>query len=156
MRDALLWILAGMVFAGAIPPLVGCYQFGLAGLHRFRRANDDALAFWPNVALIIPAWNEGLVLARTIDRLAALEYPPGRLRLYIVDDASTDDTPEILAGKAREYPGLVHHLRREKGGEGKAHTINHGLREIVAEGWYEAVLIIDACLLYTSPSPRDS
>ena len=36
------------------------------------------------------------------------------------------------------------HLRRDKGGQGKAHTLNHGLRSIHAEGWFEAVLIIDA------------
>ncbi len=149
-----MWVLAGLVFAGAIPPIVGCYQFGLAALHRLRRADDDVLAYWPRVALIIPAWNEGLVIGRTLDRLARLEYPPGLLRIYVVDDASTDETPEILAAKEREYPGLVFHLRRESGGEGKAHTINHGLRRIIADGWYEAVLIIDADVILTPPALR--
>ena len=53
------------------------------------------------------------------------------------------------------------HLRREQGGEGKAHTLNHGLRTIRAEGWYEAVLIIDADVIFTAavaapdgPPPR--
>ncbi len=30
----------------------------------------------------------------------------------------------------------------------RRHTINHGLREIRAEGWYEAVLIIDADVIF--------
>lgn len=153
MKDVGLWALAALVFAGAIPPLVGCYQFALAGVHRFRR-RAAADAYWPRVALVIPAWNEGLVIGRTLDQLAALEYPAGRLRIYVVDDASTDETPEIVAGKARQYPGLIHPLRREKGGEGKAQTINHGLRTIVAEGWYEAVLIIDADVILTPSSLR--
>ena len=46
------------------------------------------------------------------------------------------------------------HLRRAKGGEGKAHTLNHGLRQIRAEGWYEAVLVIDADVIFTSRSLR--
>ena len=46
------------------------------------------------------------------------------------------------------------HLRREKGGEGKAHTLNHGLRKIRAEGWYEAVLVIDADVIFTVRSLR--
>jgi hypothetical protein len=60
-----------------------------------------------------------------------------------VDDASDDDTPALLRAKAREYPDLVFPLRRERGGEGKSHTINHGLRRVRADGWYDAVLAID-------------
>ena len=91
------------------------------------------------------------MIGRTIDTLLALDYPPERLRVYVVDDASTDETPEVVLGKAAEHPGRVFHLRREHGGEGKAHTLNHGLREIRAEGWYEAVLIIDADVIFTAP-----
>ncbi len=154
MHDVLLWFLAGLVFAGAIPPIVGCYQFLLAGVHSFIHRPPGGDVWWPKVALVIPAWNEGLVIGRTIDRLVALEYPPDRLRIYVVDDASTDGTPEIVAAKAEEYPGRVFHLRREKGGEGKAHTINHGLRVIIAEGWYDAVLVIDADVILTPPALR--
>ena len=56
-----------------------------------------------------------------------LDYPPDRLRIYVVDDASTDDTPDVVRGRAEKYPGQVFHLRREQGGQGKAHTLNHGI-----------------------------
>ena len=59
-----------------------------------------------------------------------------------------------MAAKAAAHPGRVVGLRRAKGGEGKAHTLNHGLREIRAEGWYEAVLIIDADVIFTAGSLR--
>ena len=108
----------------------------------------------PNVAVVVPAWNEAAVIGRTIDTLLALDYPPERLRVYVVDDASTDETPDVVLAKADEHPGRVFHLRRAKGGEGKAHTLNHGLREIRAEGWYEAVLIIDADVIFTHRSLR--
>ena len=58
------------------------------------------------------------------------------------------------AKKAAEHPGRVFHLRRAKGGEGKAHTLNHGLRKIRAEGWYDAVLVIDADVIFTFRSLR--
>ena len=74
--------------------------------------------------------------------------------MYVVDDASTDSTPELIAEKAAEHPGLIFHLRREHGGEGKAHTINHGLNVILSEDWYEAVLIIDADVILTVESLR--
>jgi cellulose synthase/poly-beta-1,6-N-acetylglucosamine synthase-like glycosyltransferase len=149
---ALEWALAVLVLAGTLPLLTGSYQSLLAGLHRFRGGVDGELEAEPRVAVLVPAWNEAAVVARTIDTLVHLEYPPDRLRVYVVDDASTDATPDVVRGKAREYPGRVFHLRRERGGEGKAHTLNHGLRSVHAEGWYEAVLIIDADVIFTARS----
>lgn len=146
-------ILIALVLAGAIPLVAGCYQFLLAGLHAFRVRTPRA-ACYPRVALVIPAWNEAAVIERTLDRLLALEYPGDRLRIYVVDDASTDATPELVKAKAAEHPGRIFHLRRERGGEGKAHTINHGLRTIRADDWYEAVLVIDADVIFTPPSLR--
>ncbi|MDH4067068.1 MAG: glycosyltransferase family 2 protein, partial [Acidobacteriota bacterium] len=75
-------------------------------------------------------------------------YPDASLRVYVVDDASTDGTPAVVLGKVAEYPGRVYHVRRDKGGQGKAHTLNHGLREILADDWAEAVLIIDADVIF--------
>jgi cellulose synthase/poly-beta-1,6-N-acetylglucosamine synthase-like glycosyltransferase len=118
---ALEWLLSAFVVAGALPLVAGTYQALLAGLHRFRydagRAPPDEV---PNVAVVVPAWNEAAVIGRTIDTLVALDHPPERLRVYVVDDASTDATPEIVGAKEREYPGRVFHVRRERGGEGKA------------------------------------
>ena len=77
----------------------------LAGLHRFRYREPGALEHEPNVAVVVPAWNEAAVIGRTIDTLLALDYPPERLRVYVVDDASTDETPAVVAEKAAEHPG---------------------------------------------------
>jgi cellulose synthase/poly-beta-1,6-N-acetylglucosamine synthase-like glycosyltransferase len=66
----------------------------------------------------------------------------------VVDDASTDHTPEVMREKMAQYEGSVFHLRREKGGQGKAHTLNHGIRIILDEGWAEAVMIMDADVLF--------
>ena len=59
-----------------------------------------------------------------------------------------------MHGKAAEHPGLIFHLRRDQGGQGKAHTINHGLSDHHADDWYEAVLIIDADVILTAESLR--
>jgi len=74
--------------------------------------------------------------------------------VYIVDDASTDDTPAVLAAKQARFPGSVVHLRREQGGQGKAHTLNHGLERALADKWTQAVLIMDADVVFTGPSLR--
>ena len=43
--------------------------------------------------MLVPAWNEVAVLRFSVDRMMELDYPPDRLRLVVVDDASTDDDP---------------------------------------------------------------
>jgi cellulose synthase/poly-beta-1,6-N-acetylglucosamine synthase-like glycosyltransferase len=146
-------VLIALIFLGLLPLISGCYQFALAGLHRFRR-RVGPVDFFPRVAVVVPAWNEALVLERTIDQLVGLDYPPDRLRVYVIDDASTDATPDLVRAKAKQYPGRVFHLRRDHGGEGKSQTINHGLRQIRAEGWFEAILIIDADVIFTAGSLR--
>ncbi|GAB2624808.1 glycosyltransferase [Pseudactinotalea suaedae] len=144
------WVLSIIVLLGAVPMLVSASGHVMAGLHRVRDNYGRAdSAYQPRVAVIIPAWNEGAVLEHSIDRMMALDYPSERLRLVVVDDASTDDTPLIAQEAARRYPGRVVHLRREQGGQGKAHTLNHGLAHVLADDWAEAVLITDADVVFT-------
>jgi cellulose synthase/poly-beta-1,6-N-acetylglucosamine synthase-like glycosyltransferase len=103
---------------------------------------------------LVPAWNEAAVIGSSIDRLLLLDYPADRLRIYVVDDASTDQTPDVVIAKGQENPGQVVHLRRKKGGEGKAHTLNHGLKQILANDWMQALLIMDADVIYEPDSLR--
>jgi cellulose synthase/poly-beta-1,6-N-acetylglucosamine synthase-like glycosyltransferase len=151
--DVLTSVLIFLVALGTVPLFSGVYQFTLAGLHRFRRKSPDA-AYFPRVAIVIPAWNEADVIERTVHWLMRLTYPKQRVRVYVVDDGSDDGTPEILDRLVERYRGRVFNLRREDGGQGKAHTINFGLRRISQEDWYEAVMIIDADVLFTAGSLR--
>ena len=147
-------VLLAFVATGAIPVLVGAYSFLLIPLHALRNHYSRAAPYLPRVAIILPAWNEGAVIATSIDRLMALDYPLDRLRVYVVDDASTDDTPHVAAAKAKQYPGSVFHLRRDKGGEGKAHTLNHGIRVALQDDWMQALLIMDADVIFLPNSLR--
>jgi cellulose synthase/poly-beta-1,6-N-acetylglucosamine synthase-like glycosyltransferase len=150
----LKWALAALVIVGAVPLLVASYQFLLIGFH-FRCLHYDRCApVFPRTAILIPAWNEAAVIASSVDRLMQLEYPPGRLRVFVIDDASTDETPDVALAKAAQYPGRVFHLRREVGGQGKAHTLNHGLAAVLADDWMQAVLIMDSDVIYEPDSLR--
>lgn len=142
------------VLVGTLPVVNTGLQFLSLPLHAFRNHYAKAAPYHPNVAVLIPAWNEGLVIGPAIERLLQLEYPADRLRVFVVDDASTDDTPDIVNAKAAAYPGRVVHLRREVGGEGKAHTLNHGLDIVLADEWTEAVLIMDADVIFARDSLR--
>lgn len=153
-RDSLAVVLVILALAGAVPAVIMAYQFLLVPAHAFVNHYRRAALFTPRVAIIVPAWNEGAVIGASIDRLMALEYPEGGLRIYVVDDASTDDTPDVVRAKAAQYPGAVFHLRRDKGGEGKAHTLNHGIARVLAEDWMQAMLIMDADVIYLPDSLR--
>jgi cellulose synthase/poly-beta-1,6-N-acetylglucosamine synthase-like glycosyltransferase len=147
-------LLTAMVLVGAAPLLASTLQFLLIGLHGGSAHYDGVSERYPRTAIVVPAWNEGAVIGATVDRLVAMEYPEDSLRVYVVDDASTDETPEVLRAKESEHPGRVVHVRRDKGGEGKAHTLNHGLRQILDEDWCEAVLIMDADVLFEADALR--
>jgi cellulose synthase/poly-beta-1,6-N-acetylglucosamine synthase-like glycosyltransferase len=148
MTDALVILCVLFAALGMIPTLSSFAQFLIIGWHGVR--NNYALCrdYTPRVAFILPAWNEAEVIGSSIDSLMSLSYPPGAWRIYVVDDASTDHTPAVMRQKMAQYPGSVFHLRREVGGQGKAHTLNHGLKTVLAENWAEAVMIMDADVLF--------
>jgi cellulose synthase/poly-beta-1,6-N-acetylglucosamine synthase-like glycosyltransferase len=148
------WILLVLVILGALPELAASWQFLLVAGHFRRNDYRSCAPVFPRTAILIPAWNEAAVIGPSIDRLMALEYPRDGLRIFLVDDASTDQTPEVAAAKVAQYPGNVFHLRRDRGGQGKAHTLNHGLAVILQDDWMQALLITDADVIFTADSLR--
>ncbi|MEA2375183.1 MAG: hypothetical protein QOD53_1646 [Thermoleophilaceae bacterium] len=72
--------------------------------------------------MIVPVRNGQATLDACIDSLLALDYPRERLELIVVDNASTDDTPDIL----RRRDGAVRAVREPTRGAGAAR--NAGLR----------------------------
>jgi cellulose synthase/poly-beta-1,6-N-acetylglucosamine synthase-like glycosyltransferase len=156
-RDELPMIVGAatlIVLLATIPVFSGLYQFLLVGFSYFRSHLEHAGNRTPRVSVIIPAWNEGAVVATTIDRLMQLNYPRHALRIYVIDDASSDETPIVAIEKSKEYRGNVFHIRRVAGGEGKAHTLNYGLETLWRNEWTQAVLIMDADVVYTPNSLR--
>ena len=152
--DVLDWVLVLFVMVGAVPMLAAAYQYVLVTVHFRRNHYQSCAPYFPRTAILVPAWNEAAVIGASIDRLMQLDYPPDALRVFVVDDASTDDTPDVIKAKAVQYPGQVVHLRRDKGGEGKSHTLNHGLRTILRDDWMQALLIMDADVIYEPNSLR--
>lgn len=154
MTHAVEVALLTLVMLGMLPTLALFVQFLAVGLHGVRNHYGICGDWTPRVAFILPAWNEADVLGASIDSLMRLSYPRGAWRVYVVDDASTDATPTVMQEKMAQYPGAVFHLRRESGGQGKAHTLNHGLEHILSDDWAEAVMIMDADVLFEPTALR--
>jgi cellulose synthase/poly-beta-1,6-N-acetylglucosamine synthase-like glycosyltransferase len=141
-----------MVFIAMVPVAAAVVQFVLVACSSFSTHLDEVKDYTPRISVLVPAWNEGAVIGVTIDRLAALNYPREKLRIYVVDDASSDQTPDVVIHRNKLYPGRVFHIRRVAGGEGKAHTLNYGLATLLRTEWTEAVLIMDADVVYSPDS----
>jgi hopene-associated glycosyltransferase HpnB len=59
---------------------------------------------WPSVAAVIPARNEAAILPETLPGLLAQDYP-GAFSVVLVDDDSTDGTPQVAAALGQPRPG---------------------------------------------------
>lgn len=93
-----------------------------------RRQEAPAPDEWPAVSLLVPAHNEEIVMAGTIESLLHLDYPRDRMEIIVIEDSSTDHTRRViehLMAVDRRVklvaipPGL--------GGRGKSHALNAGL-----------------------------
>ncbi|RYY66153.1 MAG: glycosyltransferase family 2 protein [Chitinophagaceae bacterium] len=90
---ALFWfLLAGVFFAYVGYPLL------LLALTAFRRRRDLPVPEqWPELTLVVAAYNEAAILPEKIRNALALDYPAGRLHLLVVTDGSTDGSADLLA-----------------------------------------------------------
>jgi glycosyltransferase involved in cell wall biosynthesis len=96
-----------------------------------------AVAQSPEVTVLVPALDEQDTIGEVIERLLAL---PLSLEVIVVDDGSTDRTPEILAS----FGDRITVLRSPAPRSGKGSAIRQGLE--VAQG--EVIVIQDADLEY--------
>ena len=81
---------------------------------------------------MIPAFNEGENVARTIESVLASDYPTHRLSVIVANDGSTDDTGTFIDRVARRFPDRVTaiHLPRN---QGKRHALYAGFSRATTE-----------------------
>lgn len=85
-----------------------------------------------SITFCLPVYNEQATLATTVaEILEVLPEIASRFELLIVDDGSTDATPELASDLAEHYPQLrlVHHGRRQ----GTRAALARGVREAMGE-----------------------
>ncbi|MEO8099698.1 MAG: glycosyltransferase [Acidobacteriota bacterium] len=84
----------------------------------------------PFITAIIPVHNGGQFLAAKLDSVLSSDYPPDKLEILILSDASTDNTDAIAESYCSS--GRVRFMRLPKGGKAAALSIafQHSDREI--------------------------
>jgi hypothetical protein len=90
---------------------------------------------FPRVSVVVPAYNLARFLGRAIDSALAQDWPADALEVIVVDDGSTDETPQLLAG----YGDRIRVIRQANGGLVRA--VDRGLAEVCGD--YIALLDAD-------------
>jgi cellulose synthase/poly-beta-1,6-N-acetylglucosamine synthase-like glycosyltransferase len=94
---------------------------------------------WPFVSVVLPVFNEEVVVAKTLDALRASDYP--MMEVVAVNDGSTDGTLAVLTEYARNWPPL-RVIDQPNGG--KPAASNHGIEE----SWGDVIITLDGDTLF--------
>ncbi len=81
----------------------------------------------PLVSAIITTYQFEDYLAQSIESVLAQDYPADRLEVIVMDDGSTDSTPEVVA----PYLERVRYIRKDNGG--LLSSVNRGFAEATGE-----------------------
>src|SRR5690606_110964 len=145
-----LFPLIGCVVSMALVPVMGSGWSGLAFLlspigvvvaahtaHtalmaclwlRYRPFSRPEKATLPHVSVVIPAFNEGQMVARSIRSVAKSNYPLDKLEVIVVDDGSRDDTFFHMRHLRKEFPDLVRIVRFSRN-RGQRAALRKGLAQ---------------------------
>ena len=118
-RPSILWTIMGTVLLG----------FRTIFWFRYRPFPSAKFDDAPSLTVIIPAFNEGAMVMKSIESAALAVYPHNRLEILVIDDGSIDNTWECIQRAAARFRGRVTPIRFPK---------NRGKREALAEGFARA------------------
>jgi cellulose synthase/poly-beta-1,6-N-acetylglucosamine synthase-like glycosyltransferase len=125
--------------------LIRHYIFTVTVLKNVQTAKPQSTqltgGYEPTVSVLIPAHNEEHVIGALLQKMAELNYPPAKLEIFAIDDASTDNTGKISDTYAERYSQIkVLHRGRDVGGCGKPSALNQAIK--MATG--EILVVFDA------------
>ena len=98
---------------------------------RFRKRPVPPGEFAPQIAVLVPAYNEETVIARTVRSVLRSDYP--HLRVIVIDDGSTDRTYEGVREVYRKEIASGRVTVLTKANAGKAEALNFAINLIDEE-----------------------
>lgn len=102
--------------------ILGPFLRRMKGQH-FDEVDDT---FIPNVAVVIPLFNEGEGIYHAVRSLLAQDYPQDKLQIIVVDDCSQDDSMAWAHRAAEGHPNVL--VMRNPHNMGKRKGINRGVQ----------------------------
>ncbi len=100
------------------------------------------------IAIIIPAYNEADLISKTLDSLLAQTYKAETI--IVVDDGSTDRTPEVVTSYTEKHPEIQLIQKNSEAahlpGSKVVQAFNYGLKRL--ESQYDLLCKFDADLIF--------
>jgi cellulose synthase/poly-beta-1,6-N-acetylglucosamine synthase-like glycosyltransferase len=90
------------------------------------RDGKITLKEYPAVTITVPCWNEERTIEKTVNSLLNLNYPKDKLKVFLIDDGSTDNTLNVI-NKFSLYNNIK--IFHKKNG-GKFTALNLGLQNL--------------------------
>jgi len=97
--------------------------------HIVKNPENLELLRYPTVSISVPVYNEESTIIKTVESLLSLDYPKDKIKIYIVDDGSKDNTWNVIQ-KFIDNPNVVL-LHKENGGKHTA--VNLAIEKTDAE-----------------------
>jgi hypothetical protein len=93
----------------------------------------------PTVTALVAAYNYGRFVGRTLDSVLAQDYPPELLDILVIDDGSTDSTPELLEDYRSRHPDRITVIRQDNSGN----RVAANMAVTIARGEFLAMIDAD-------------
>ena len=119
---AFVVFVAGLMGIHALRVMLSSPQISPGQLPSTQNRHEGDYESWPYISLLVAAKNEESVIGDLVESLLHIDYPASRYDLWMIDDNSSDRTPQILDRLAQQYPQLnvVHRGSDAKGGKSGA------------------------------------
>lgn len=125
----LIWFMIGYQFIFSI---YGYINF-IKSMKEKKEVDKQSYDF-PTCTILIPAHNEEVVIANTIEAMLNLHYPKDKLKIMVINDGSKDRTKEIIESYAAKDDRVVlYDVPFGQGGKGKSRALNLGVKQVKSE-----------------------
>jgi cellulose synthase/poly-beta-1,6-N-acetylglucosamine synthase-like glycosyltransferase len=125
----LIWFMIGYQFIFSI---YGYINF-IKSMKEKREVDKQSFDF-PTCTILIPAHNEEVVIANTIEAMLNLHYPKDKLKIMVINDGSKDRTKEIIESyAAKDERVVLYDVPLGQGGKGKSRALNLGVKQVKSE-----------------------
>ena len=112
------------------------YRYKTRKLKKFPEIVNEE--YKPFVTVMIPAHNESFVIRNTVKNILEMDYE--NFEVLVIDDRSTDDTPQVIKELEENYEKVKGMYRDKSAFPGKSAVLNDAMK--YAKG--DAILVFDA------------
>ncbi len=99
-----IYIVIGLLLAFFYAFLIGVYIEGWRRLEEWKRPSD--FVGNTSICVLIPARDEARFIEACIHAVANQQYPQDLVEIIVIDDHSTDSTPDLVAALQKRYSHL--------------------------------------------------